>query len=398
VRSNREGGPLEILFAAERPADVPGGAELFAEELLEFLAERHRVRAVWHESEPSPPDSYWRAKRGARVAARLAVQRALSSRRADVVLTQLHTAPGATAAAREAGVPVVQLLPSYEALCKYAFLPGSECEPASRCARCPAARALSPRERSEHRRSCLEHERALVAARSLVAPSAFVAETFRSWCGRRQHTVPSVAGRLEGVRARRDGPIVLAAARWQPAKGVGLLESIVRRAPRRVAIAGASLPEALRARLARLGGVDLVPYRPIDQLLDGSGVLLVPSQWPEPFGRIAFEGLAAGVPTLASPTGGLPELVPRPQLVGDFQDPEAWIEAIDGLDSGQRWEDARRAGLQAAERVLSTAPLARVEEILAEASDQRAAGASTWGDGTPRPVIASSSSSTRSSP
>jgi glycosyltransferase involved in cell wall biosynthesis len=43
--------------------------------------------------------------------------------------------------------------------------------------------------------------------------------------------------------------------------------------------------------------------------LSSAEMLVVPSLWPEPFGRVAVEGMAAGIPVIASPLGGLPEVV-----------------------------------------------------------------------------------------
>jgi glycosyltransferase involved in cell wall biosynthesis len=66
--------------------------------------------------------------------------------------------------------------------------------------------------------------------------------------------------------------------------------------------------------LSKIDGGNIVKYGKLDyektkELLSQSEMLLVPSLWPEPFGRVAVEGMAAGVPTIVSPYGGLPEVV-----------------------------------------------------------------------------------------
>jgi glycosyltransferase involved in cell wall biosynthesis len=66
--------------------------------------------------------------------------------------------------------------------------------------------------------------------------------------------------------------------------------------------------------------------------LSHTKVLLVPSQWPEPFGRVAVEALANGIPVVASRTGGLPEAVGDAGiLVEDFSNAAAWIAALTEL-------------------------------------------------------------------
>jgi glycosyltransferase involved in cell wall biosynthesis len=61
-------------------------------------------------------------------------------------------------------------------------------------------------------------------------------------------------------------------------------------------------------------------------------VALVPSQWFEPFGRVAAEAALAGVYVIASKTGGLPEVAEQfggGELVSDFGAPEAWTREME---------------------------------------------------------------------
>jgi glycosyltransferase involved in cell wall biosynthesis len=46
-----------------------------------------------------------------------------------------------------------------------------------------------------------------------------------------------------------------------------------------------------------------------------SDITVLPSQWPEPFGRVIIESMACGTPVIASSIGGIPEV-----LTGEFQD------------------------------------------------------------------------------
>jgi glycosyltransferase involved in cell wall biosynthesis len=52
-----------------------------------------------------------------------------------------------------------------------------------------------------------------------------------------------------------------------------------------------------------------VPKDEMPELLKSYDILLVPSIWPEPFGRIVIEAMATGLTVLASSVGGIPEII-----------------------------------------------------------------------------------------
>ena len=55
--------------------------------------------------------------------------------------------------------------------------------------------------------------------------------------------------------------------------------------------------------------VGSVQGEPLVHLLNEHQILVVPSQWKEPFGIVVLEGLACGCTVLASDGGGLPDAV-----------------------------------------------------------------------------------------
>jgi glycosyltransferase involved in cell wall biosynthesis len=83
-------------------------------------------------------------------------------------------------------------------------------------------------------------------------------------------------------------------------------------------------------------------------------VALVPSQWFEPFGRVAAEAALAGVYVIASETGGLPEVAEQfggGELVREFRSPKAWAAEM---------ESAIRA--EVLPSPVGNLPAARIEE------------------------------------
>jgi alpha-1,3-rhamnosyl/mannosyltransferase len=64
-----------------------------------------------------------------------------------------------------------------------------------------------------------------------------------------------------------------------------------------------------------------------DMLIAGASVLLLPSLH-EGFGRTALEGMAAGVPVIASDRAAIPEAVGDAGILLDPEDAEVWVQAI----------------------------------------------------------------------
>lgn len=76
--------------------------------------------------------------------------------------------------------------------------------------------------------------------------------------------------------------------------------------------------------LTRIGWTDIG-----QEFRDEADLVLVPSIWNEPFGRVAIEALAAGALVLVSDRGGLPEAVANQSaLLVPATDPAAWEQQL----------------------------------------------------------------------
>lgn len=112
-------------------------------------------------------------------------------------------------------------------------------------------------------------------------------------------------------------------------KGTALVEGLAERFPdldfRMVGCPGASVEgEQVKRNLTLVGWCDVRA-----EFEEKADLVLAPSLWPEPFGRVAVEGLAAGKIVLVSDIGGLPEAVAFQQaLTLEPGNLDAWSEAL----------------------------------------------------------------------
>jgi glycosyltransferase involved in cell wall biosynthesis len=104
--------------------------------------------------------------------------------------------------------------------------------------------------------------------------------------------------------------------------------------------------------------------------------LVVPSVWPEPFGIVVLEALAAGRPVVGSSIGGIPEIVrdEREGLLVVPGDVRSLSAALDRLIHDDRLRDgmAAAAGVRA-EDFSADAVLPRFEAAYADVRQTAAA-------------------------
>jgi glycosyltransferase involved in cell wall biosynthesis len=137
-------------------------------------------------------------------------------------------------------------------------------------------------------------------------------------------------------------PVVGFLGRFVPEKGLDVLIAALERlrSPWRALFVGAG-PEAPRLQAfaaAHSSAVRLVTDAAHDDVpayLNAMTVLCAPSRttgrWREQFGRMLIEGMAAGVPVLASRSGEIPYVVEEAGVLLPEDDAEAWANALDAL-------------------------------------------------------------------
>ena len=154
---------------------------------------------------------------------------------------------------------------------------------------------------------------------------------------------PDEAGRFRAEIARPDEKLVFFVGRMVHEKGAHLLVEALAKARKRIpeirlVIVGGGDTAPLKSQAEELGVTDYVTftgYVPDDFLLRLYRVIDVacyPSLY-EPFGIVALEAMAAGIPVIVSDAGGLPEVVEHnvSGIVCPRGDSDALADAITGV-------------------------------------------------------------------
>lgn len=240
----------------------------------------------------------------------------------DAEVVHLHQLddPGLVASLRERA-PVVISVHGYSACPSgvYYFRPGQECTRSHGPGCVPnlllrgCAHMRDPRPLPQAYRRAGEALRALLEADLTVSYSSAVDRHLAANGVPRRTIVPlftTMSPRTGSGHAERRR--VVFAGRVVAAKGVSVLIRAIADLDGELVICGEGWQLEAMRRLARREGIDsrvrftgwLAAEQLAQELADAS-VVAMPSLWPEPFGLVGIEALAAGRPVIASATGGV---------------------------------------------------------------------------------------------
>jgi glycosyltransferase involved in cell wall biosynthesis len=282
--------------------------------------------------------------------------------------------PRALEAAKEAGAGVLLHLHNFRLFCAIAVA----CRDGGPCFRCRGRRTLPglvlncrgsvPEAAAYAAALSLHQPRVFETVDRFVAPSRAAARKLTELgvpAERMEvlpHYLPADAFALRSSAA--DGGYALVAARLAPEKGIdtAIEAAAISGVPLRIAGEGPEaealerLSRRLDAPVELLGRVD---RQRLAELLAGAAVVLLPSRYHELAPYAALEAMAAGVPTLGTRIGGLPELLGDERCL-PLGDSNAFASRLLAL-----WEDPDRRQAD------GEALLARVRERHSEERYQR---------------------------
>ena len=125
-------------------------------------------------------------------------------------------------------------------------------------------------------------------------------------------------------------------------KGEDVVVELARRFPNihfKIAGGGPNQQRVIEAvqRLDNLEYVGLVPNSQLHAYYQAADVVLVPSQYPEGFGRVICEALACGTPVLASNIGGIPDAMDNTVGVLCDLSVDSFASALQRMITDQAW-------------------------------------------------------------
>ena len=319
----------------------------------------------------------------------------IRERRIEIVHAQHRlTGPPSIAAARSEGTPVACTVRDYWPLCYWSDLMlhptrGDVCPACTpgrmtRCVR-PRGGALWPlalpvipymRANLRHKQDALAHADGVVAISSAIARDLY--GRARGLARDRVTTIPNpvdvraVQAEADRQPAPLDRPYALYAGKLETNKGVAKLLPALAAAGDDVTlvVAGDGAERPWLEAAARAAGRDVrcvgwLPRPAVLGWMRHAALLLFPSHWPEPFGRVLVEAGALGCPVAALETGGVGDVVIHDETGLLSHDEDEFDRHVARL-----WHDAAlRARLGAAaqrrvERMFDTpAVIAQVEAL-----------------------------------
>jgi len=165
-------------------------------------------------------------------------------------------------------------------------------------------------------------------------------------------------------------------ARLMGIKGTGVVCALAKKFPKiSFVVAGAGPDgdwmEREAEKLPNLRVLGLVPNLELHRYFAAADLTLVPSLYPEGFGRVICESLACGTPVIASRLGGIPDAMD--ETVGRLCAPreDAFAKALASLLKDRRlYERLRRAARPFALKRFSAANVRAMEEAYAAVSNR----------------------------
>jgi len=253
----------------------------------------------------------------------------------DILITQQDFAAPSVKVACRAGIPSIVFMRNYEHFCLCSD-PARECS--RHCSACYGYGKYNPY------RYCVDavfayEKHWLAQASLLVSNSTYMKHIVEDWLGIDSAVVYPFIRTLPIMPHK---PEYITFINPKKHKGVEIVLRLAELLPDRAFMVVGHAPDSRELRV--LPNITCVPWvDEISGIYSRTRILLVPSRWPEPFGRVCAEAAQFGIPCIASRAGGIPEAVGDGGiLINARDDPDDWLRAIETLDSEAVYQELSR--------------------------------------------------------
>jgi glycosyltransferase involved in cell wall biosynthesis len=250
----------------------------------------------------------------------------------DLVITQTRLLCSTVGVTTKRHIPVLVFIRDYTAFCPTDF---RFHEPLHQCNR-ECKECLPWKLRLKYnsvRRTLEQYEQALRKATLVVANSNYMREVIRRFYDIEAKTVyPAIDLRRYEADASHGDSVLF--VKPQYVKGFPIFARVAARMPDTHFLVAGKLKRHARMELRRRKKVECLGWvKDMKDAYARARLLIGPSIWPEPFGRIFVEAGASGIPSVASARGGIPEAVGKGGiLIDDIFDIDRWVEALRELE------------------------------------------------------------------
>ena len=309
---------MKVFYVVSDACTISGGAERAAVMALRRLRESYDFECEMLSSHPVP---FEQIRNGIRLRGFRDIEELKTitrSEQPDIIVGSLEDAVSAFRVARHFGIPRILSIHSYE------YSP-------------PSAEEITQWCLTNHHRSLpgTDIDFVLDTADHIFVCSQYMQAFLHNRTGRVSEVLLNDWDEEEILIDARDhgeGACITAVCGHRY-KGIEIFLELARRFPdERFLLAGEPGSDISLQSLKDAAGcpnVEMSGRLKPREFLARSKLVLIPSQWPEPFGRIAVEALVNRIPVLASRTGGLGEIVGKgPMGVDDFSNIDAWTQHL----------------------------------------------------------------------
>ncbi|MEZ5335174.1 MAG: glycosyltransferase [Methanolobus sp.] len=329
---------MKLLACEENILDPPGGGELSFETLLRHICKNNDLILIGKKTSRNHKsmfqirsflvletnthmfNKFWVFKQVEHY-----VKKYIVEHKPDLVITQQDYAAPTVKIASKYGIPTVVFMRNYEHFCLCAN-PEKNCS--RKCAECYGYSRLNPYRYFVD--TVFSYEKKWLKKASLViSNSYYMSEAVKEWLSLDSFVIYPFINKPNVEHHRPEYITMISPSKH---KGIEVFLEIADKMPDRSFLVVGNNPDKID--FSKYDNVKYLPWvNDPAQVYSKTKILLVPSIWPEPFGRVCIEAAFCGIPSIASNNGGLPEAVGEGGMViNDYKNPEEWINAIKLLD------------------------------------------------------------------